>query len=105
MVDHFLRARRRLLKTLADAGAPLLMGTDSPQIFSVPGFSLHRELALAVEAGLTPYQVLESGTRKVGRYAPEELNLGGRFCTVTAGSRADPVLLDANPPHDLRKLT
>jgi hypothetical protein len=105
MVQQFLQARRRLLKTLADVGAPLLMGTDSPQIFSVPGFSLHRELALAVEAGLTPYQVLESGTRNVGRYAAEELKLDGRFGTVAAGSRADLVLLDANPLDDVRHLT
>jgi hypothetical protein len=104
-IDRFLQARRRLLKTLADVGAPLLMGTDSPQIFSVPGFSLHRELALAVEAGLTPYQVLESGTRNVGRYAAEELKRDGRFGTVAVGGRADLVLLDANPLDDLRNLT
>jgi imidazolonepropionase-like amidohydrolase len=105
LLTQFLTARRRMLKTLADVGAPLLMGTDSPQIFSVPGFSLHRELALAVEAGLTPYQVLESGTRNVGRYAAEELKLDGRFGTVTVGGRADLVLLDANPLDDLRNLT
>jgi imidazolonepropionase-like amidohydrolase len=105
LVSQFLSARRKMLKKLADGGAPLLMGTDSPQIFSVPGFSLHRELALAVEAGLTPYQVLESGTKNVGRYAAEELKLDGRFGTVAVGSRADLVLLDANPLDDLRNLT
>ena len=105
LVSRFLTARRRMLKALADEGAPLLMGTDSPQIFSVPGFSLHRELALAVSAGLTPYQVLESGTRNVGRYAAEELKLDGRFGTVAVGSRADLVLLDANPLDDVGNLT
>jgi imidazolonepropionase-like amidohydrolase len=101
----FTTARRRMLKTLADVGAPLLMGTDSPQIFSVPGFSLHRELALAVSAGLTPYQVLESGTKNVGRYAAEELKLDGRFGTIAPGQRADLVLLDANPLDDIGNLT
>ena len=105
MLERFLTARRRMLKTLADVGAPLLMGTDSPQIFSVPGFSLHRELALAVDAGLTPYQVLESGTKNVGRYAATELKQDGRFGTVAVGQRADLVLLDANPLDDLRNLT
>jgi imidazolonepropionase-like amidohydrolase len=105
LAAQFMAARRKLLKTLADEGAPLLMGTDSPQIFSVPGFSLHRELALAVAAGLTPYQVLESGTRNVGRYAAEALKLDGRFGTVAAGQRADLVLLDANPLVDLGNLT
>jgi imidazolonepropionase-like amidohydrolase len=104
LARQFLAARRRMLKTLADVGTPLLMGTDSPQIFSVPGFSLHRELALAVSAGVTPYQVLESGTKNVGRYAAEELKLDGRFGTVAAGQRADLVLLDANPLDDIGNL-
>jgi imidazolonepropionase-like amidohydrolase len=105
LARQFMTARRKMLKTLADVGAPLLMGTDSPQIFSVPGFSLHRELALAVSAGLTPYQVLESGTKNVGRYAAEELKLDGRFGTVAPGQRADLVLLDANPLDDIGNLT
>jgi imidazolonepropionase-like amidohydrolase len=105
LARQFMTARRKMLKTLADVGAPLLMGTDSPQIFSVPGYSLHRELALAVSAGLTPYQVLESGTKNVGRYAVEELKLDGRFGTVAAGQRADLVLLDANPLDDIGNLT
>jgi imidazolonepropionase-like amidohydrolase len=105
LLNRFLTARRKLLKTLADVGAPLLMGTDSPQLFSVPGFSLHRELSLAVAAGLTPYQVLESGTRNVGRYAAEELKLDGGFGTVVVGQRADLVLLDANPLDDIGNLT
>jgi imidazolonepropionase-like amidohydrolase len=105
LARQFMTARRKMLKTLGDVGAPLLMGTDSPQIFSVPGFSLHRELALAVSAGLTPYQVLESGTKNVGRYAAEELKLDGRFGTVAAGQRADLVLLDANPLDDIGSLS
>lgn len=97
--------RRQMLKLLADEGAPLLMGTDSPQMFNVPGFALHRELQVAVAAGLTPYQVLESGSKNVARYAREVLKLDGNFGTVTEGARADLVLLDANPLQDLGNLT
>ena len=97
----YLAARRRILKALGDAGAPLLMGTDSPQMFNVPGFALHREIALMVEAGLTPYQVLESGTRNVATYAERDLKLDGRFGTVAVGNRADLVLLDGNPLTDI----
>jgi imidazolonepropionase-like amidohydrolase len=97
--------RRKMLKMLADEGAPLLMGTDSPQMFNVPGFALHRELKVAAEAGLTPYQVIASGSRNVGRYVAEDLKQDGRFGTVTEGSRADLVLLDANPLQDLSNLT
>ena len=100
-----INLRRKMLKALADEGAPLLMGTDSPQMFNVPGFALHRELQVAVEAGLTPYQVLESGSRNVGRYVAEDLKQDGNFGTVTVGNRADLVLLNSNPLQDLRNLT
>jgi imidazolonepropionase-like amidohydrolase len=100
----FLSLRRTLLKTLADSGAKLLMGTDSPQMFNVPGFSLHREITVMREAGLTPWQVLESGTRNVAEYAAKDLRLDGKFGTVTPGNRADMILLDANPLADLRNV-
>ena len=101
---RYLALRRQMLRTLADAGAPLLMGTDSPQVFNVPGFALHRELVVARAAGLTPWQVLESGTRNVARYASEVLELDGRFGTVAPGQRADLVLLDGDPLRDLANL-
>jgi imidazolonepropionase-like amidohydrolase len=102
---RYLALRREMLKTLAEEGAPLLMGTDSPQMFNVPGFALHRELAVASDAGLTTYQVLESGTRNVGRYARESLRQSGDFGTVAVGQVADLVLLDADPIADLENLT
>lgn len=101
---RYLALRRQMLRTLGEAGAPLLMGTDSPQVFNVPGFALHRELVVAREAGLTPWQVLESGTRNVARYASEVLKLDGRFGTVAPGQRADLVLLEGDPLRDLANL-
>lgn len=97
--------RRQMLKALADEGAPLLMGTDSPQMFNVPGFALHRELQVAAKAGLTPFQILQSGSANVARYAREVLKLDGGFGTVAPGMRADLVLLDANPLRDVANLT
>jgi hypothetical protein len=102
---RYLGLRRVMLRTLADSGAPLLMGTDSPQMFNVPGFALHRELQVAVDAGLTPYMVLESGTKNVGRYVSESLKQDGSFGTISTGQWADLVLLDANPLADLANLT
>jgi imidazolonepropionase-like amidohydrolase len=89
--------RRRLLKALQDAGCPIALGTDSPQTYSVPGFSIHREMASMAAAGLTPPQILTAGTRNVARYFGAEQEFG----TVAVGQRADLLLLDANPLADV----
>lgn len=96
-----LAAHRRILKALADAGAGLLMGTDSPQLFNVPGFALHREIRAMSESGLTPWQILQSGTSNVARYAGTSLRQDSAFGTVRVGNRADLVLLDGNPLADV----
>ncbi len=96
--------RRQMLKALQDEGALILMGTDSPQMFNVPGFALHRELAVAAKAGLTPFQILTSGSKNVARYAAEVLKVDGNFGTVAVGNRADLVLLDADPTLDVANL-
>lgn len=93
--------RRRLLKALRDAGAKIAFGTDSPQLFSVPGFSVHREMQSMLAAGLTPFDILASGTRNVGRYYGREKEFG----TVAAGQRADLILLEANPLTDLNNFS
>ncbi len=105
VVDGFLDARKRMLRYLVEAGAPLLMGTDSPQLFNVPGFALHRELAVVADAGISNYTVLESGTRNVARYVAEVLGQEADFGVVAEGLRADLVLLEANPLDDLANLT
>lgn len=102
--DLQIQLRRQMLKALADEGAPLLMGTDSPQMFNVPGFALHRELAVAAKAGLTPWQILQSGTASVANYTKDVLKLDGAFGTVAPGMRADLVMLDANPMQDVANL-
>ena len=93
--------RREILRTLHDAEANILLGTDSPQIFSVPGFSIHREAALYVEAGMTPYQVLESGTRLVAEHLARGGRIANDFGVIASGNRADLVLLESNPLEDI----
>lgn len=88
--------RRQLILALHQAGAGLLLGSDAPQVFNVPGFSLHRELAYLVDAGLTPYQALSTGTVNVAEY------LGSNIGSVATGRDADLLLLDANPLEDIR---
>lgn len=93
LMDRFIELRAALLRALRDAGGGLLLGSDAPQIFNVPGFSIHHELLALVDAGLTPFEALSTGTREVARFLGEEADMG----TVTVGKRADLVLLELNP--------
>jgi imidazolonepropionase-like amidohydrolase len=89
--------RRRLIRSLHDAGVPFALGSDAPQFWNVPGFSAHRELRSLVDAGLTPFQALRTGTANVAVYLKTESATG----TLAAGKRADLVLLDANPLQNI----
>ncbi|MEJ2336988.1 MAG: amidohydrolase family protein [Gemmatimonadales bacterium] len=94
---RFVEIRRKLIKALNDAGAGLLLGSDAPQVFQVPGWSMRAELASLVAAGLTPYEALTTGTRNVAAYF-DELDEWG---TLETGKVADILLLDANPLDDV----
>lgn len=90
--------RKVLLKALADGGVKIIFGTDAPQQFSAPGFSIHRELALMRASGMSNFAILQSATKNVGDYYSARDKVG----TVAAGQRADLVLLNANPLDDLK---
>lgn len=85
--------RRSILLALHKGGARILLGSDSPQVFNVPGFSIHREMRAYVETGISPYEVLASGTRHVA----EHFGVAGDLGTVAVGKVADLVLVDDNP--------
>lgn len=92
-----IELRRKLILSLHRAGAGLLLGSDAPQVFNVPGFSIHRELKMLVEAGLSPYEALQTGTVYPASFLDQE----SRFGTVQSGLDADLVLLDGNPLQDI----
>lgn len=82
-------------------GVRLLLGTDSPPIPGVfPGASVHDEMRLLVESGLTPYEALVAGTRNAGEFAARHFR-GERAGLVASGHRADLVLLAGNPLDDV----
>ncbi|MEW6758296.1 MAG: amidohydrolase family protein, partial [Acidobacteriota bacterium] len=89
---------RSLVAALHREGVPLMAGTDAmgaPFIF--PGESLHRELTLLQECGLTPREVLWTATVGPARFLGREAEFG----TISAGKRADLLLLDGDPTADL----
>ena len=96
--ERVQRERMALLKSLRDYNARILFGTDSPQLFNLPGFSIHREMRLMADAGLAPLDVLRSATVRAGEYS-------GRACgEVKAGQCADLLLVEGNPIADLNHL-
>jgi hypothetical protein len=87
-----------MVRALRDAGARILVGTDAPNPFVVPGFSVHEELEHLVAAGLTPYEAIRAGTRDAAEFLEAADELG----TIAQGMRADLLLLDADPLADVR---
>jgi len=80
------------------AGVPFMAGTDGPDPYVFPGFSLHDELALLHDAGFTNAQALQAAT-----YSPALfMNKLDKFGVVEIGRAADLVLLDANPIEDIQ---
>jgi imidazolonepropionase-like amidohydrolase len=86
-----------LVGRLNRAGVPMLAGSDSPNPFVYPGFSLHDELGLLVHSGLTPAEALRTATINPARFLGVTDSLG----TVATGKVADLALLDANPLVDI----
>lgn len=87
----------KMVKSLHNAGAKLLLGTDCGNPFVFPGWSVHEELGYLVDAGLTPYEAILTGTKN----AADHLGKSERFGTVETGKIADLLLVDDNPLEDV----
>ena len=83
----------RRVKSLHDAGARLLIGSDVPNPFVFDGLSVHEEMALFVEAGLTPLDAIRAATLFPAAFFGQS----GEWGEVSVGARADLVMLDADP--------
>ena len=95
-LETYIKLRRKLIYECNRNGVGLLLGSDAPQIFNVPGMSTHHELQYLVDAGLTPYEALKTGTINVGAfYKKPEIGV------IRQGANADVVLLNANPLENI----
>lgn len=94
---RYLRTAQQNLKRLADAGVRYGFGTDAGPPSRFGGFGEHWELALMVEAGLTPMQVLTAATKSGAEFLGAT-DLG----TIESGKWADLLVLDANPLDDIK---
>ncbi len=86
-----------IVRDMHEAGVRLLAGTDNANPFVSPGFSLHDELKLFVDSGLSPLEALRTAT-----YNPAEfMGKLDDYGTVSEGKRADLVILEADPQVDI----
>jgi imidazolonepropionase-like amidohydrolase len=102
-LSYFLEKQARLedeiwlVGEMQRANVPLLAGTDTGVLYSRPGFSLHDELEMMVDAGLTPVEALRTATVNAAEY----LDATDDFGCVAEGKLADLVLLRENPLDDV----
>lgn len=96
----FIALRRLILREMEKQGVNLLLGSDSPQVGQVPGFSIQREMQVLAAAGLSNYTILRSGTANPARFFGKE----GTYGTVVPLATADLLLLDANPLEDIKNM-
>ncbi|MFD1041807.1 amidohydrolase family protein [Pseudoxanthomonas kaohsiungensis] len=101
----FVRARaiwtkvQRMAVRLHATGARMTVGTDMGNPWVAPGISLHREMQLLAEAGVSAPQVLLAATRN----GAEALGAGTRLGRIAEGYEADLLVLDANPLDDITR--
>ncbi len=90
---RYIELREALLREMEKQGVELLLGSDAPQVGNVPGFSIHYEIDALMDAGLSNFTILESGTANPARFFGQE----GQFGTLVEGADADLLLVNGNP--------
>lgn len=95
--ESFIKIRLDIIKALHEGDVNLLLGSDAPQVFNVPGFSIRNECNSMVSAGLTPMDVLISGTVNPARFFEAEDSFG----KIKVGLSADFVITESSPIEDI----
>ncbi len=95
-VTKLIELRKKLIAACNKNNVGLLLGSDAPQVFDVPGFSVYHELRYLVDAGLTPYEALKTGTVNVGKFL-SRADIG----VIKTGAVSDLLLLNGNPLKDV----
>ena len=93
----YIDIREKILLELHRNGKGLILGSDAPQVFNVPGFSIHHELGDMLDVGLTPLEAIQTGTINAAKY----FDMEGQFGEVIENASADLILVNTNPLEDL----
>jgi imidazolonepropionase-like amidohydrolase len=97
-LDSMVQFHFRLVRALKNAGVPIVAGTDAGVSGDIWGFSLHEELELLVQSGLTSYEALNAATFLPAQWLGIEKQIG----TIEVGKYADLVLINDNPLTDIK---
>jgi imidazolonepropionase-like amidohydrolase len=95
-----IRREKALVGRFQHGGVGLLAGSDDANPYVLPGFSLHDELALLVQSGLTPLQALQTATLNPAKFFNQVAAAG----SIANGKNGDMVLLDGNPLENIRNI-
>ena len=93
MVEAVFEKELAIVGALHRTGIPVVAGTDQ----TVPGYSLHREIELYVQAGFTPMEAIQAATIVPARVMGMEKQSG----TVEKGKRGDLIIINGNPLEDI----
>ena len=99
-VQAELDAKIALASAMREAGVRLLLGTDAPNPFVIPGYAFHDEIAAFSAAGYSNMEIIRMATRDAASFLDRADSLGA----IAAGMRADLILLRADPVFDLAAL-
>ncbi len=99
---RLLDLRKEILRSLEQAGVPILLGSDAPQVFNVPGFSTLHELEAMVDAGLQKATVLAAATSEPAAYLAGLMGESqAQYGEIKTGQVADLLLLNSNPASNI----
>jgi len=90
---RFIRIRRKIIQSLHQSGVPFLLGSDSPQVMNVPGFSIHHEIDALKDCGLSSFDIIKMGTINPAIFFDQI----DRFGTIKVGADADFIIVEQNP--------
>jgi len=101
LIPRYVDFLQQLTAALYRQGVLLMAGTDTMGVpLILPGTSLHRELQLLIEGGLTPYEAIATATVAPAMFLGRDREFG----TVSVGKRADLLLIDGNPLENIGPL-
>jgi imidazolonepropionase-like amidohydrolase len=96
-VQPYLEFRNQLFLSLHEVGVPIIMSSNSPQVFNVHGFSIHHEIEMMSKSGMSNFEILRTGTVNPALCFDQK----GEWSVIKKVAAADFVTVEKNPLEDL----